>query len=80
MKDWMIITKKDCDYCDYAKDLLNNHFQDFTRICREDLTEEEFTFVKPKDVKTFPIIYHKGEYFGGYKQLKQFFKNEEKMI
>ncbi|KAG0435045.1 Glutaredoxin-2, mitochondrial [Dictyocoela muelleri] len=68
----LIIGKEDCKYCTKAKDLLDDHFIEYKYIENDYLKIREFM-----KQKTFPCIFYKGQFIGGYKELKEIIKNEE---
>ena len=65
-----LYTKKNCSYCDYAKNLLeHNKVQYNALVLDEDFTRENLIELFP-NAKSFPVIVVDGFNIGGYDELK----------
>ncbi len=72
--DWFIITMDGCDYCDEAKKLLKQHKLPFkTQMITEKNKDKIYESIDPltKKYRYFPVIFYKGKFIGGFKELKQ---------
>lgn len=76
-KDFTIYTISKCGYCNRFKNVLAKHSLPAATIINCDLFVENATakqdffrfineFSSPKKHQTFPVIFHNGEYIGGY--------------
>ena len=74
---WFICTMKGCGYCNEAKKILKSHHQKYRSIALTDKNSEKIWAVTDKLAKEkyryFPMIFHKGKFFGGYTELKKKF-------
>jgi glutaredoxin len=74
--DWFIVTMSGCGYCTESKKILLTHNQKFKTVR---LTENnsakiwEVTDNISKKYRYFPMIFSKGKFFGGYRELKKKF-------
>ena len=69
---YTIYTKSDCIWCTHAKRV----FADATFICCDMLLKDRDTFLKQMDKytgghRTFPMVFYKGEFVGGYSKAVQ---------
>lgn len=65
-----IYTKKNCVYCDYAKNLLEHNKINYTpMVLDEDFTRENLLELFP-NARSFPVIVVDGFNIGGYDELK----------
>ena len=75
MKNWKIVSKVGCPWCDKAKELLKSKNIDFEV---EEVTDRNKVEVISKlnigNHKTFPIIFYKDQFIGGYSDLLNFLK------
>jgi glutaredoxin len=72
--DWFIITMDGCGYCDEAKKLLKQHKLPFkTQMITEKNKDKIYESIDPltKKYRYFPVIFYKGKFIGGFKELKQ---------
>jgi len=70
-----IITKTDCIYCTYAKDLLNQKKIPYTEVLiGRDMERKEFLSLGTP--KTVPQIWLDDVYIGGFTELKAHFEND----
>jgi len=77
-KGFTVYTRFGCAYCTYAKQILKN--ETVTIIdCDDYLSSEgnavffeKMQTVMGKPHKTFPIIFHKGIFIGGFTETKQY--------
>ena len=72
--DWFIVTMEGCIYCDDAKKLLKKHklrfnTQMLTQTNKDTIYESIDNMTKK--YRYFPIIFYKGEFLGGYTELKK---------
>ena len=79
---YTIYTKSNCIYCDRAKELLSNEDPIIVN-CDEYLRDKEFFLnhmdnLTPLPHRTFPFIFHKGKFIGGFDETKIYFNNNEK--
>lgn len=71
--DWFIITMDGCGYCDEAKKLLKEHKLPFkTQMITQKNKDKIYESIDPltKKYRYFPIIFYKGKFIGGFKELK----------
>jgi hypothetical protein len=68
---WILISKTNCINCDMAIEILEDNFIEFQKIMINDMID---TFVKPKECKSYPIIYKDGIYFGTIGDLRRKFQ------
>jgi glutaredoxin len=68
---WTLISKINCMNCDMAVEILEDNFIEFQKIMINDMND---FFVKPKECKTYPIIYENGIYFGAIGDLRRKFQ------
>jgi ribonucleoside-diphosphate reductase alpha chain len=61
---WIIYSKENCKYCDYAKIFFKNKEIKYSEIKNE----------LPEFAKTYPQIYHNDNYIGGYDELFDYIK------
>lgn len=65
-----LYTKKNCAYCDYAKNLLDHNNVSYNKLTLdEDFTRENLVELFP-NAKSFPVIVVDGFNIGGYDELK----------
>jgi glutaredoxin 3 len=71
-KHYVIITKKNCPYCDSAKRLLTANNMSYTEY---DVAEHpDFkAFLYDLDTRTVPQIFTKDRWVGGYSELEEAF-------
>jgi glutaredoxin len=76
MEDFVIYSKSECKYCDLSKDLLNDEgFGYEIVLCDNYLTDDREGFLKRmeekigKEYKTFPMVFYKDKFVGGYTEL-----------
>ena len=72
--DWFILTINGCGYCDEAKKLLKQHKLPFkTQMITENNKDKIYESIDPltKKYRYFPVIFYKGKFIGGFKELKQ---------
>ena len=72
--DWFILTINGCGYCDEAKKLLKQHKLPFkTQMSTENNKDKIYESIDPltKKYRYFPVIFYKGKFIGGFKELKQ---------
>ena len=71
---WFIITMDGCGYCDEAKKLLKEHKLSFkTQMITEKNKDKIYESIDSltKKYRYFPVIFYKGKFIGGFKELKQ---------
>lgn len=78
LDSYTIYTKSQCSYCDKVKVLLADKSLNSIIInCDEYLANDRSGFLffikqlAKKDHTTFPIVFEKGEFVGGYDQIKK---------
>ena len=72
--DWFIVTMDGCTYCDDAKKLLQKHkFKFHTQMLTQKTKDTIYESIDnmTKKYRYFPIIFYKGEFLGGYTELKK---------
>ena len=73
----VIFSKPSCVYCDLAADLLTDKNVSFIKFNIGDYTDDEnfddfFTeLIEKTNQKTFPMIFMKQKFIGGYSELKK---------
>lgn len=75
-KGYTIYTKKDCLNCNKAKKILDNDEVTYTTInCDDLIIKNRFEFLTMMNnytsQKTFPFVFHNGNFIGGYNELLQ---------
>lgn len=81
---YTIYTKPGCPNCVKAKKLLEKE-QILMIECDEYLIEDKESFLKfiqekakqSQEIKTFPMIFYKNQWIGGYTELIQFYDTEK---
>ena len=80
--EYTIYTKSECIYCDNAKKLLEKEKTTIIN-CDDYLVKNKELFLffiknlnNGIEHKTFPIIFYKKTFIGGYSELNEFYKNE----
>ena len=78
--DWVIYSKKECPYCNWAKRLLSSNNIEFNEIIVE-AGDDNYNILKgkqsdPLDKITFPQVYHKDNLIGGMEDLYVYFGKE----
>ena len=68
---YLIVSKDDCVQCGMVKELLDDYFIEYTVIKKEDLSDEQLKAIKPEDAKTYPFVFKKKEFIGGFKELRK---------
>lgn len=68
---YYILTRENCQYCDKAKDLLDENGEDYQVFSISDSPVYVRLMIKA-DLKTVPQIWHNADYIGGYDQLKEY--------
>lgn len=75
-KFFLIYSKTDCRFCDLAKQLLLDEGYNYEiKMCDNDLKVDREGFFKLMNEKigyehkTFPMIFHKNQFVGGYSEL-----------
>jgi glutaredoxin len=75
-QDFVVYSKTDCKYCDLSKQLLlDEGFSYEFIICDNWLLDDREGFLKRmeekigREYKTFPMIFYKDSFVGGYKEL-----------
>lgn len=69
-KNWKIYTKDGCDFCKKAKELLSERGIDFEEL--DGLISKEWEKRTPKDFRTWPKIFFKNKFIGGYSDLEKY--------
>jgi glutaredoxin len=74
--DFVVYSKTECKYCDLAKQLLlDEGFSYEIVICDNWLADDREEFLKRmeakigREYKTFPMIFYKDRFVGGYTEL-----------
>lgn len=67
---YYILTRENCQYCDKAKDVLDENGEDYQVFSISDSPVYVRLMIKA-DLKTVPQIWHNADYIGGYDQLKE---------
>lgn len=82
-QDFVIYSKLDCKYCELSKQLLNDEGYGYSIVmCDNYLREDRIGFLKRMEEKighsytTFPMVFYKERFIGGYQELV---KQVEKM-
>jgi glutaredoxin len=79
---YTIYSKSGCHYCTKAKDLVQKK-SPVVIDCDEYLIENKDLFIHTmctrigKEHKTFPIVFYKGEYLGGFTDTKEHYETSE---
>ena len=74
-KEYTIYTKSKCSYCTRAKVLLPYAH---VILCDDYLADDRDQFlafmdkVSTKTPRTFPMVFHNGQYIGGYEDTKEY--------
>ena len=75
-KFFLVYSKSDCKFCDLTKQLLLDEGYNYEIIiCDNYLKDDRDEFLKRMEekigheYKTFPMIFHKDKFVGGYKEL-----------
>ena len=68
---WSIISKINCINCDMVVEIFEDNFIEFQKIMVNDMN---YSFIKPKECKTYPIIFYNGIYFGTIGDLRRKFQ------
>ncbi len=73
---FVVYSKTDCRFCELAKELLNEEGFGYEFVmCDNYLKEDRQGFLERMKVKigheytTFPMVFYKGKFIGGYKEL-----------
>ena len=83
---YTIYSKSGCHFCTKAKQLLKSGNEKNVLLvdCDEYLFEDKqdfLNFIKDKnngiEYKTFPMIFHKGKFIGGFKELETYYNKEK---
>ena len=70
---YYLITKPDCPYCDWAKELLEKRGEEF--VAYHYTEHPMITKLMMKCfLKTVPQIWHNGNHIGGYAELVEWFE------
>lgn len=73
---FVIYSKKDCNSCTQAKQLLDNLELDYKyKVLGDDYDLAEFYSIAPRSHRAFPMIAKDGEYLGSLLELKALFSN-----
>jgi glutaredoxin len=72
---YKIYGKENCRYCDAAAKLLEQKSQPFVQLKVERDFTREMLFEMVPHAKSYPQIFYKDEYIGGYEQLVERFQN-----
>jgi len=81
---YTIYSKSGCPNCTKAKKLIENEKPEIID-CDEYLIEDKQSFLEfmefliGKDYRIFPMIFHKGAFIGGYKELEQYVAANKKI-
>jgi glutaredoxin len=78
-RGYTIYTKKQCVYCDRAKELLQN--ETITLYSCDDIEyRDDFLIhmdtITGKIHRTFPFIFHNGVFIGGYDDTVQYYQSQ----
>lgn len=79
---YTIYSKSGCHYCTKAKDLVKSK-SPFVVDCDEYIIENKDVFIQCMnkrtgvECKTFPIIFYKGTYLGGFTETKEHYETTE---
>jgi glutaredoxin len=71
--NWFIITIDGCGYCEKAKKLLKEHKLPFkTQMATDKNKQQIYQSIDTltKNYRYFPIIFYKGKFLGGFKELQ----------
>jgi len=79
--NYTVYTKKNCPYCSKVKDLLQNE-NVWVIECDGYLTNRDhflnFIFqLTQKNYKTFPMVFHEGQFIGGYTETLQYYTKKQ---
>jgi len=66
---FLVYTKDNCNYCDKTKTLLDSSKIPFKFISKETAEDSITQFKETFNHKTFPFIFHKDSFIGGYSDL-----------
>jgi glutaredoxin len=74
---YTVYTKSNCSYCDKVKTLLQDvqpppvcvNCDEYLETCKSEFLEFIATLAG-QDYKTFPMVFHGGEFVGGYSDTK----------
>jgi glutaredoxin len=84
---YSIYTKMGCIYCDRAKNaLIENRIGFFLVECDDYLKKNKTEFLEEMKTythrvyRTFPMVFYKGDFLGGYVELKAHLETEAKLM
>jgi glutaredoxin len=69
-KNWKIYTKEGCGFCKKAKELLSKRNMDFEEV--DGLTSDGWKEKTPENFITWPKIFFKNKFIGGYSDLEKY--------
>jgi glutaredoxin len=78
-KDYTVFTVSECIYCEKVKDLLSSYDVNYV-VCddylldileRQDFLRQMDTLSKSPEHRTFPFVFMKDTFIGGYEDLKK---------
>lgn len=72
MKQFIIFSKEDCEYCELAKGIFIEKGLDFVEFVIPDC-EQILAFMKYSGLKTVPQVFVDGMLIGGYQSLESYF-------
>lgn len=69
--DVFIIGKPDCLFCNKAKELLEKNFVDYEYYSGNSRSKYIQHIMEKVDYRKFPLIFFKGNFIGGFTELKE---------
>ena len=77
---YIMVSKRNCPYCDKAKQLINSKGGSVSHYSLEESTWILDLF-KKADIKTVPQVWtFRGEHIGGYTELEEYFDDNPKEV
>lgn len=74
-KEFIVIGRERCGYCDAAKKYLAANSADFKYYDSGLMDPDELAKrLEGLRIMTFPVVFHKGKYLGGFKELSEQYK------
>ena len=84
-----IYSKSNCNYCEIAKDIIDENYKEYNIIMCDDFLKtpkdksiflDRIHFFTGKSVKIFPMIFYQSYFIGGSEDLEKFIKNNNNIF